>query len=58
MKKYGKSEKIGGFRGFFKGKSEFWGFWGIKSRVLDAFWGGKGGYFDGFIIIGGGFWVK
>ena len=43
MKKYGKSEKIGGFRWFFKGKSEFWGFWGIKSEVFDDFGGEKGG---------------
>ena len=42
--------KIGknrGVRWFFKGKSEFWGFWGRK-----------GGYFEGFTLIGDGFWIN
>ena len=34
------------------------GVWGIKSRVLEDFRGQKGWYFDGFTLIGGGFWVK
>ena len=45
MKKYGKSEKIGGLEGFLREKGGFRGFWGIKSRVLEDFRGQKGGGF-------------
>ena len=47
------SERCGGKLGFsgkggdFLLKRGFWGFWGVK-------WG----YFDGFALIDGGFWVK
>ena len=39
-----KNRKNRGLWGFFKGKNEFLVFWGIK-----------GGYFEGFTLIGGGF---
>ena len=55
-----KSGKNRGFGRFFKGKSEFWGVWGIKSRVLEVLGDKNGGYFAGFPLIRGGgvFWAK
>ena len=58
MKKYGKSEKRGGFGGFFKGKMGFSGVWGRKSRIFEGFRGEKWEYFEGFPLIEGCFWVK
>ena len=55
MKKYEKLEKNRGVERFFKGKRGFPGVWGIKSRIFDDFWRKKGGFFEGFALIGGGF---
>ena len=46
--KVGKIGKNRGFGRFFKGKSEFWGFWGIKSRVSGVLGYKKGGILKDF----------